>query len=225
VAAIVQVVVYVQMKGIMESSSGQTEKLITAANTQAGAATSFSATASQINQGIQNGVTDLGRPYIFVTPVEPGWAPSVIRQDWDRQLSTARQLFFNPTIFNMGVSPAINIVASRPQVRTGPHAKDEADHCAIRYDSHPISAVLAPQSWQRETAQDFTLQGPRTKVFAPSEIADIKTMDHGVPKYQITVFGGVKYSGMRGGDFETRYCFMFVPTGMPYAACNCVSAK
>lgn len=59
VATIVMVVVYIQIKGIMSSQGGQTEKLITAADTQAFAAKNFAASAAGINAGIGTAVDKL----------------------------------------------------------------------------------------------------------------------------------------------------------------------
>src|SRR5271165_7061926 len=65
VVGIFQLYVYRQMKGIMESSSQQTDKLIGAANIQAGAASknaeaaaSFSKSADSINRQTQIAVGD-----------------------------------------------------------------------------------------------------------------------------------------------------------------------
>lgn len=67
-AAVLQLLVYIQMKGIMQSSGGQTDKLITAADTQAGAASNvatsakdFSVTSEKVNSTIGKAEKDFER--------------------------------------------------------------------------------------------------------------------------------------------------------------------
>jgi hypothetical protein len=45
-------------------------------------------------------------------------------------------------------------------------------------------------------------------------------------KENVVVFGGVKYSGIRGGDYETKYCFKWNPEVLtdprnaPWSTCD-----
>lgn len=212
--------VYRQQKKIMESSGHQTDQLINAANIQAQAANSFSVSAAQINGQIQNAVIDLERPYVFVYPVSLGYNFIQIRQAWDQQIAKEHKLRFDITIFNLGISPAVRIIASKPKVMVGPDVVKKADRCSPSYGNEVLNIALPQQSQQQAMSEDFTLQSVDTGSLAPVEIQKIVA-----GTVQIVAFGGIKYGGIRGGEFETRYCFVFSPTGMPYGSCGCVGMK
>src|SRR5216683_3324773 len=47
----------------------------------------------------------------------------------------------------------------------------------------------------------------------------LQTTGHFYTGDHIYVWGGIKYSGIRGGNYVTEYCYVYLPTGMPFGKC------
>jgi hypothetical protein len=142
-----------------------------------------------------------GRPYVFVG------VSFTDQHEWDTQHTMPIDL----KLINTGNSPAVDLVNTLPQIEIGPDALTKTRACRIDYpNSTPVT--LPPNQSQM---LGISLPVARTPVIDPEEQGRIKAHTDFV-----VVYGGVKYSGLGGGDFETVYCYLYNPKGIPFSPCD-----
>ena len=198
----------------MQRSGEETKKLIAAAKQQAAAADSFSGSAASINQQMKDAVTDFQRPYVYAVPHNLDILSAVEGRRLNEQLRTQHQLSVSINLLNGGISPAI-YTTNKPQLHVGANALNIARKCVISYPSSGGRGLIIPMGSNATLASAAILGVVETPVLKDDEIKRINSGE-----YKVVVFGGVKYRGVRGGDFLTNYCFIYNPTGIPFSPCG-----
>ena len=154
----------------------------------------------------------VGRPYVFV---EPSFTAD--SDNPARPVDALGKMHVNIHAQNSSQSPAIQVITTTPSILVGD--KDTvmgiAKRCALHYpdpSEHPY-ATLAPV-WDVGSSGAYA----PTAISDPIEDKEWQRIKDGIDR--IVVYGGVKYSGMKGGDFETPYCYVYIPKGMPFGGCG-----
>jgi hypothetical protein len=169
-----------------------------------------------------NNVRDQVRPYIFTRydvkgsrPPQPGEDPQrAYREAFDEQLERDHELTFDIDLVNAGTSPARITSISTIQLAVGDDAVETAKNCSIPYS--PDNQVLAPQGLSPQRG-GLTLTAVRTGKFTDEQLSKIRDING---NFRAVVFGGVKYTSLRGGDYFTQYCYVWAPKGMIAGACG-----
>jgi hypothetical protein len=150
------------------------------------------------------------RPFVF--------ASANSGNDWSKDSEHDMQITIGA--HNASAFPAVGVVYSEPQVFMGTITKatEALKHCEVSYpEGHPALSVLAPATAGAESMQ-FINTVHTDYIYDKSRITEY--LD------QVLVYGGIKYSGISGGDFETRYCFGYLPKGnFRWGSCTCTSLK
>lgn len=155
---------------------------------------------------------DQQRPYVLA---ELGGENAISeRQRFDAEIQAYHQLIFDVSLNNEGSSPARITERSNPQIVIGENALDAIDKCSITY--YKDNTILAPRTSNPRGSPGITLTAARTPILTDEQIAQIYKNRN----YRVAIYGGVKYTGPRGGQYLTQYCYLFVPTGMPIGACG-----
>jgi hypothetical protein len=110
------------------------------------------------------------------------------------------------TVFNLGVSPALKAKTSDPIVALDTDS-DMVEHmrtCSLTYPEGE-GLPLPPN-------QSLTSGSGITTHTIVRHLSDEQRKDVVVNKTKrLIVLGGVKYSGVRGGEYETIYCYAWNP--------------
>jgi hypothetical protein len=118
---------------------------------------------------------------------------------------------------NVGVSPALKVIGSDPIVglESDSYVAEHLRTCSVSYPS--AEGVPLPPNQSTHTI---------TRTLSEDERKDVvinKTK-------HLIVIGGVKYSGVRAGDYETTYCYIWNPESLaghtfPWSDCPCNKMK
>lgn len=146
------------------------------------------------------------RPFIFATPN--------LGNDWLKD--SEHDMKITIAMSNASAFPAVDVVNSVPEVFMGANAEDVIKKCEITYPNIAGTA-LAPAS-----------AGGASQQFLPTQhtsyIPDKQRIQHYADT--VVIYGGIKYSGISGGNFETRYCYRYLPEGdFRFGPCGCSSIK
>ena len=145
-----------------------------------------------------------GRPYLF------GRLDFRFSQD-------SRFIMGTVQIRNDSASPAAYI-ASIPEMKilTKGETEKRIKECSISYLKPERRQIIAPASDPIDNIKFLP------DAYAPVDESTLKAIS-GRTEY-VTVIGGIKYTGPTGGNFETRYCFVYEPDGKLHtkdcAVCN-----
>jgi len=122
---------------------------------------------------------------------------------------------------NSSAFPATHVKFSKTRIEFGTDATKKAEACELDYtESQPV--VIPPVS-ALPGGNDMANTTVHSEALSDTER---KRIQDGVDK--LVIFGGIKYSGVNDEDFETRYCWIYFPTGMPMGMCKaaiCQSMK
>jgi hypothetical protein len=157
------------------------------------------------------------RPYIFTVP-KFGFAqmPTV---------DNLRELPVTVYAWNVGVSPALKTVLSEPIVGLNTDASivEHMRGCSVTYPEAE-GAPIPP-------SQSFSNASGITSLTVTRTLSDDERKDVAINKTKLLViFGGVKYSSVRGGAYETIYCYTWNPDSLarnifPWMNCGCNKMK
>jgi hypothetical protein len=147
------------------------------------------------------------RPYLMIY--------TAFTNEWAKSLDPI-PMGVNVHVVNNTVYPAKALIA-QPKLLIGPDALKEAEKCKIDYSS--ASQDLIPPV-NPNTKNDLIVP---TLYSAPLTTQDKKRIADHVD--QVVIYGGIKYSGVAGEDFETQYCVQFNPQGYPWGSCGCEVMK
>jgi hypothetical protein len=150
------------------------------------------------------------RPFVYTTPnLGSNWLSD-----------TEHDMAITMVISNASAFPALRVVTSTPKIvmATPPQVDSEIGKCEVSYPDDPTGEVLAPVSAGPSSAE--ALMTVHTSYIYDKERIKQSTD-------QVVVYGGVKYSGISGGEFETRYCYTYLPEGdFRFGPCRrCVGMK
>jgi hypothetical protein len=149
------------------------------------------------------------RPFIF--------AEAVQGNDWLQE--SEHTLGITITLRNFGAFPALNVAFSQPHIWMGPNSesKSEVEHCKIEYPPNARPLTLQPMS-------PALIQPTALPTVYTDYITDKERIKHGTDA--VLVYGGIRYTGINSGDFETIYCFTYLTGGnYRFGSCDCNSMK
>ena len=225
-ATVVMVIVYIQIKGIMNSQGGQTDQLIAAANIQAGAAGRFADSAAKINIGIGTAVGKLNlqakslqssvgqatrlatateKANAYVLGADRPWMGGTIQvSDFETNKTPTYTVVFT----NTGKRPAKTTLTETLSVPID--YGDEPVYLA--FDTTPSAAIVVPgqpvsATWQEKVPMDSALMA---------------LLDDG--KVPFRIYAHVEYTDLRTGDkYWTHVCWRFMPKHPPgtFGFTNC----
>jgi hypothetical protein len=161
------------------------------------------------------------RPYIF----------SVAKFSFSQMPNPETVADFPVTValINVGVAPALHPIASDPVVglETDAEISEHMRNCSILYQGGE-SAPLPPNQPLKDLAKDAA--GMTTHTIT-KHLTEDERKDVIINKTRhLFVLGGIKYSGMRGGEYESTYCYIWNPESMkanvfPWSMCTCNRMK
>lgn len=125
-----------------------------------------------------------------------------LASDWHKD--TEHDMEVTVLMQNASAFPAVNVVNSIPKVYMGPDPRTVIDKCDFAYRSGAKPTYLAPAN-----AGSGAVDAMQT--VHTDYIYDKSRIDNGIDT--VVVYGGIRYSGISGGDFETTYCYMYLPRG------------
>jgi hypothetical protein len=136
------------------------------------------------------------------------------------------QIKLTPAYINGGNSPALKVTPSKPRIAidTDSGVKQEIEKCSFTY-VEGSEDFLAPTTGQNQIGN--LTQTVETR-FIPDKERDEFIL---TGKEHIVLFGGIKYTGIHGGDYETAYCFSLNgqslrdPTVAAWSPCSCKHIK
>ncbi|MBZ5650936.1 MAG: hypothetical protein LAO18_10670 [Acidobacteriia bacterium] len=123
------------------------------------------------------------------------------------------------SVRNVSAYPATNAIASKTKIWMGatPNADEVIKHCEIEYPPNPIKLTFAPMS-------PGVINFDALNTVHTDYINDKTRIQNGIDS--VVIYGGIKYSGVNGGEFETPYCYVFLPKGdFRFGTCQCGSIK
>jgi hypothetical protein len=155
------------------------------------------------------------RPYIVTIP--PPFA-AIPTPDFHK-------LDVTVSFVNVGSAPAVKVTNTVPlvAVEQDPGVSEQIEKCKFSYPPQQREHYLAPYGAMGVSQAATTVS---SKFISDAERAFI--LDD---KEDVVVLGGVKYSGVRGGDFETTYCYVWNPKSVssnafyPWSTCSCLRMK
>ena len=103
----------------------------------------------------------------------------------------------SPATFQLG-TPKIHLLPTNQVLA-------EMKRCSVEYPKGAGVGTLSPVSDAKNSSVALGT------MVTPFEGSDYEDIQHGIKEF--FVIGGVKYEGSNGGSYETRYCFMYLPTG------------
>jgi len=167
----------------------------------------------QTMQEMQN----TNRPYIFTTPKF-----SFMQMPTPENI---REIPVTVYILNIGVSPSLNTINSKPIVglETDSDVIEHTRTCSFNYPEG--AGVPLPPN------QSFTTGSGITTPTVTRTLSDDERKDVIIKKTKhLMVLGGVKYSGVRAGDCETTYCYIWNSESLgghtfPWTSCPCNKMK
>jgi hypothetical protein len=166
----------------------------------------------QTMQEMQN----TNRPYIFTMPKFSFQAVPT--------LETIGEIPVTVGILNIGVSPALQVVNSEPIVglETDSEVGEHMRTCSFTYPQQE-GLPLPPN-------QSFTNGSGMTAHTITRTLSDEERKELISQTKHLVVLGGVKYSGVRAGDYETTYCYIWNPESLkghtlPWSNCSCNKMK
>src|SRR4029077_20175908 len=138
---------------------------------------------------------DANRPYIFTIPMFAGQRP----------IEKFHSLKITIGEMNLGNSPATKETHSPSYIAVDSDSgiADKVSKCAFKYG--PGSATLPVGNTSNGIGQTI---GSVESRFITDEERDNYIL---TGKAHIIIFGGIKYSGTKGGEYETRYCYIWDP--------------
>jgi hypothetical protein len=179
--------------------------------------TVFSGCQVQVANKTLREVQSTNRPYIFTTP-KFSFPQMPKPEDFINVPVTV-------TIYNLGVSPALKEIHSDPVIGldTDPETIEHMQTCSVTYPKS--EGVPLPPNQSSANASGITTM-TITRHLSEDERKDViinRTK-------RLVVFGGVKYSGLRGAEYETIYCYSWNPqslneNSLPWSSCSCNKMK
>lgn len=160
------------------------------------------------------------RPYIITIP--PAFAAT--------PTPDFHKLDVTVSFVNVGSAPAVKMTNTVPlvAVKQDPGVGEQIEKCKFSYPTPKEEHYLAPFGAMGIAQAAVTVS---SRFISDAERAFILD-DKGEGAHEdIVVLGGVKYSGVRGGDFETAYCYIWNPKSMsntafyPWSSCSCLRMK
>jgi hypothetical protein len=132
-------------------------------------------------------------------------------------------------ILNVGASPALNPIVSDPIVglETDSEVIEHMRTCSVFYLEGEGTPLPPNQSLSNAGS---TGTGVTTHTIT-RHLSDDERKDVVINKTRhLFVLGGAKYTGMRGGEYETIYCYIWNPDSMkgnvfPWSVCSCNRMK
>jgi len=146
------------------------------------------------------------RPFVFTN--------ATVANDWTRDTEHTMQITI--IAHNASEFPAVDVVYSERIVvmETKEEVAEKLKHCPKTFSYPPHHGDdLAPASLLAESTRYL----PTAQT---DDISDKSRIALGID--EVIIYGGIKYSGIAGGDFETQYCFKYLPTGsFRWGTCTC----
>jgi len=138
------------------------------------------------------------RPYIFAQPIYGANGPNKVPK--------FNEFPITMDLYDAGTSPAIRVIASTPEILITKDAgvAEKIKNCSFSYEGHSEMAIPP---------------GIPNGTFLPTVhsrfISDTERDESILLRIEfIVIIGAVKYSGMRGGEFETTYSFAWIPESL-----------
>jgi len=222
-ATIVMVIVYFQIKQIMNSQGGQTEKLITAANTQACAAKSFAASAANINTGVTNAVTQLNLQATRLQgSVEQATRLANATDKANANVLNADRPWmgaaFGVDKFTSGATPTYTVVFTNSGKRPARVTLTEVTSVLVDYGNNPVYPPydVTPSISVAVPGQPLTTTWKEVNA-AMNPIGDtlLKSLAAGSP---FRVYAKIEYTDIRtNAKYWTHACWRYTPNQSPNA--------
>jgi hypothetical protein len=170
----------------------------------------FSVMRGQLDQ-----MQDNSRPYII----------SMLPKYSEIPVADFHQIKLTPFYINVGTGPALNVSPSQPEIAIDADSGVVDRVNKYTFDYPPSSGdFLAPTTGQNQIVN--ALVTVETRFIQDKEREFILQ-----GKEHVILFGGIKYSGMRGGNYETTYCYILNGQSignkniLPWSPCPCQRMK
>jgi hypothetical protein len=131
-------------------------------------------------------------------------------------------------MYNAGESPAIEIRHDPPQIAMGgKDVKERVMQCRVGYDQIKHGGPLPPH--QTDASPGIHLGDAVISIPDQAQVDRLMLRDPRTGFFigdHIYVWGGLRYSSLKGGDYSTSYCYVYLPVGLPIEKCPvCNDAK
>jgi len=216
VVGIYALYIYNGQLNVMRGQLGEIIKQYPEIKKSADAAKSAADTADATLKSSQQQFRTDQRPYVFASP-EPGgtvMTPTGPQQKIEETLSDgSTKIYINVKVTNGGKSPAINMVCTKSEMYLGTQKE-----VARKFDG------FVPE-YPREPA--LILGSGVENVVRTGDLVKLSHEEFGkVRKRELVVYiiGAAKYTDVFAPPlsvpYETKYCFVYNPTGIPLGNCG-----
>lgn len=199
---------YGQLK-VMRGQLGEIIKQYPEIQKSADAAKSAAETAFATLQSSQQQFRNEQRPYIFASPQAAGPQSTIVQTLPDGRFQIAITVEIN----NGGRSPAINTFSTPSKMYLGP-----------RKEMSKAFKAFVPE-YPMKTGD--ILASNVSRVVVTGELLNLSAQEmKSVNNYELAVYvmGAVKYTDVFSphldAPYETKYCFVFNPVGLPLGGCG-----
>ena len=162
---------------------------------------------------------DANRPYVLTNALF-----SFEKIPKPEEIKEITEIPITVRINNVGVSPAVKEMHSEPLVGldTDSNVVEHLRTCKVQYPEVTANGIVPSNQF----IKDVGLAASAHRHLAKDVQKDVMVTQ----TKHIIVFGGVKYSGIRGGDYETVYCYLWDVNSLtknvyPWHICPCNSVK
>jgi hypothetical protein len=159
---------------------------------------------------------DQNRPYVFTEAT------------LNKPLQLNEQAQFTILMYNGGSSPAVRFRLYTPNIDIGgEEVEQKVAKCEVQYPDNPSGTILPPHQTGFVGKQYDALQTVLTPKIDQAELDRLwlRGQDLRFNGDHIYIWGGIKYSDTTGGEYLTEYCYIYLPTGLPFEKCPNICTK